>query len=107
MGKGRRVQDGLVVRLNLGDNNHVVISERMRGANDSAGLSSVGIDVASLGIIALKDRVHHRAYWDSVAQADIKVDAPGIGAADLTTLHYDNIPNDIYPIGRKWQKEES
>lgn len=106
MGKGRRVQDGLVVRLNLGNNNHVVISERMRGANDSAGLTSVGIDVDSLDIIALKDRVHHRAFWDSVAKADIKVDAPGIGAADLSTLHYDNIPDDIYPIGRKWQEEE-
>ena len=105
MGKGARVQDGLVVRLNLGNNNHVVISERMRGANDSAGLTSVGIDVASLDIIALKDRVHHRAYWDSVAQADIKVDAPGIGAADLTTLHYENLPADIFPVGQKWHKE--
>ncbi len=107
MGKGRRVQDGLVVRLNLGNNNHVVISERMRGANDSAGLTSVGIDVDSLDIIALKDRVHHRAYWDSVAKADIKVDAPGIGAADLSTLHYNNIPDDIYPIGRNWREEDN
>lgn len=107
MGKGRRVQDGLVVRLNLGNNNHVVISERMRGANDSAGLTSVGIDVDSLDIIILKDRVHHRAFWDSVAKADIKVDAPGIGAADLSTLHYDNIPANIYPIGRKWQEEDN
>lgn len=100
MGKGRQVQDGLVVRLNLGNNSHVVISERMRGANDSAGLTSVGIDVDSLDMVILKDRVHHRAFWDSVAKADIKVDAPGIGVADLTTLHYDNIPADIYPLPR-------
>lgn len=105
MGKGRIVQDGLVVRLNLGDNRHVVVSERMRGANDSTGLTSVNIKVESLDIIALKDRVHHRAYWDSVAQADIKVDAPGIGVADLTTLHYENIPADIFPVGGRWREE--
>ena len=103
MGKGAKVQDGLVVRLNLGNNSHVVVSERMRGANDSASLTAVGIDVSSLDIIILKDRVHHRAFWDSVAQVDIRVDSPGIGVADLTKLHFDNVPKDIYPIGAKWR----
>ena len=101
MGRGSKVQDGLVVRLKLGANNHVVISERMRGSNDSAGLTAVGIDVSSLDLVILKDRVHHRAFWDTVAQADIRVDAPGIGTADLSTLHYDNIPKDIFPIGQR------
>lgn len=105
MGKGSKVKDGLVVRLDLGDNRNVVVSERMRGANDSAGLTSVGIDVGSLDIVILKDRVHHRAFWDSVCPVDIRVDAPGIGAADLSTLHYDNIPADIYPIGKNAPKE--
>ena len=104
MGKGARVQDGLVVSLNLGNNNHVVISERMRGANDSAGFTAVGIDVDKLQIIVLKDRVHHRAFWDTVAKHDIRVDAPGIGTADLTTLHYNNVPNHVYPIGAEWKK---
>lgn len=104
MGKGSTVQDGLVVSLNLGNNNHVVVSERMRGSNDSAGFTAVGIDFRSLDIIVLKDRVHHRAFWDTVAKVDFPVDAPGIGAADLTTLHYDNIPADIYPVGVRWRK---
>lgn len=105
MGRGSKVQDSLVVRLNLGQNRHVVISERMRGANDSAGLTAVGVDVGSLDIVVLKDRVHHRAFWDTVAKVDIRVDAPGIGTADLTTLHYVNIPQDIYPIGKKWLQQ--
>ena len=105
MSKGAKVKDGLVVLLDLGDNRNVVVSERMRGANDSAGLTSVGIDVNSLDIIILKDRVHHRAFWDSVCKVDIRVDAPGIGAADLSTLHFDNIPGDIYPIGKTCHKE--
>ncbi len=104
MGKGRKVQDHLAIALNLGDNRHVVISERMRGSNDSAGLTSVGIDIETLDIIVLKDRVHHRAFWDTVAKVDFPVDAPGIGAADLSTLHYDHIPKDIYPLGAKWRQ---
>ncbi len=104
MGKGRKVKDGLTVRLNLGENRHVVVSERMRGANDSAGLTSVGIDVGTLDIIVLKDRVHHRAFWDTVTEFDYPIDAPGIGPADLRTLTYHNIPKDIYPVGRKWNK---
>ncbi len=103
MRKGAKVQDGFVARLNLGDNRHVVISERMRGSNDSAGLTSVGIDVDSLDIIVLKDRVHHRAYWDQVAEVDFPIDAPGLGPADLTTLEYENVPEDVYPVGDKWQ----
>jgi microcystin degradation protein MlrC len=103
MGKGSKVQDGLVVRINAGNNRQIPISERMRWSNDSAGLSAIGIDVASLDIIVLKDRVHHRAFWDSVAKVDFPIDAPGIGPADLTTLEYHNIPKDIYPVGVKWR----
>ena len=106
MGKGREVQDGFVVRLNLGDNRHVVVSERMRGSNDSAGLTSVGVDIEGLDIIVLKDRVHHRAFWDEVAEVDFPVDAPGLGPADLTTLEYENVPPDVYPIGDEWQDKE-
>ncbi len=99
MRRGARVQDGLAIRLNLGKNRHVVISERMRGSNDSAGLTSVGVNIESLDIIVLKSRVHHRAFWDQVAAVDFPIDAPGIGPADLTTLSYENVPGDLYPIG--------
>ncbi len=104
MRRGAEVQDGFVVRLDLGANRQVVISERMRGSNDSAGLTSVGIDVDSLDIIVLKDRVHHRAYWDDVAAVDFPVDAPGLGPADLTTLQYENIPPDLYPVGENYRE---
>ncbi len=103
MQRGRKVEEGLVAWLNLGDNRHVVVGERMRGANDESGLTALGIDVSTLDIIVLKDRVHHRAYWDQVAEVDVPVDAPGLGPADLTVLEYKNVPNDIYPIGSKWR----
>ncbi len=98
MGRGSTVQDGFVARLNLGENRHLVVSDRMRGANDSAGLTSVGIDVDSLDIIVLKDRVHHRAYWDGVVEVDFPINAPGIGYADLRELDYENVPPDTFPI---------
>lgn len=104
MRKGARVKEGFVARINLGDNRHVVVSERMRGANDSSGLTSVGLDYNTLDIIVLKDRVHHRAFWDTVAKADIRTSVPGQGPADLSTLHYENVPDDVYPIGKKWRK---
>jgi len=103
MGKGSKVQDGLVVRINAGNNRQIPVSERMRWSNDSAGLTAIGIDVASLDIIVLKDRVHHRAFWDSIVKVDFPIDAPGIGPADLTTLEYHNIPADVYPVGAKWR----
>lgn len=104
MSKGARVQEGFVARINLGDNRHVVVAERMRGANDSSGLTCVGLDYTDLDIIVLKDRVHHRAFWDQVAKVDIRTSVPGQGPADLSTLQYKNAPYDAYPIGEKWRK---
>lgn len=104
MRRGALVQDGLVVRLNLGDNRHVVVADRMRGSNDSAGLTSVGVDAGTLDIIVLKDRVHHRAFWDTVAKVDYPMDAPGLGLADLSLLTYHNAPADAFPIGANWRR---
>jgi microcystin degradation protein MlrC len=103
MGKGSEVREGLVVRINAGRNKQVIVSERMRWANDRAGFDAVGVDVESLDIVVLKDRVHHRAFWDSIAKVDFPMDAPGIGPADLTTLRYENAPAGIYPIGKRWR----
>ena len=105
MRRGQPVQDGFVARLNLGDNRQVVVADRMRGSNDSAGLTSVGIDVGTLDIVILKDRVHHRAFWESVAKVDYPMDAPGLGLADLGLLKYNNAPEDAFPIGKRWRKQ--
>lgn len=105
MRKGMTVQDGFVVALNLGNNNHVVVSERMRGANDSSAFTAVGIDYTSLDIIILKDRVHHRAYWDDIVNIDFPIDAPGIGVVNLLDLKFENAPDDAYPIGTRWRKD--
>ena len=89
-----------VATIDLGEGRYVVVSERMRGANDSSA-SPPQESTTKLDIIVLKDRVHHRAYWDSVAKVDIRTSVPGQGPSDLTLLHYENIPEDIYPVGKK------
>jgi len=104
MMKGMPVKEGIVVRLNLGEDRHVVVSEKMRVPLDASGITAVELDPASVDIIVLKDRVHHRAYWDDHVKLDFPIDAPGIGPADLSILHYDNAPDDAYPIGKKWRK---
>jgi microcystin degradation protein MlrC len=103
MRHGATVRESFVASIDLGDNRHVVVAQRMRGANDSAGFTAVGIDYTKLDIIILKDRVHHRAYWDSVVKVDIRTSVPGQGPADLRTLHYDNMPDDVFPVGKKWR----
>ncbi|MDP2872102.1 MAG: M81 family metallopeptidase [Bacillota bacterium] len=104
MMKGAKIREGFVARLNLGDSRHVGVSAHMRGALDSAALTAIGVDVNTLDIIPLKDRVHHRAYWETFGATSFPIDAPGIGPANLSILHYDNAPADAYPIGSKWSR---
>ena len=104
MEKGRKVQDKFCCHLDLGGNRHVVVTEEARWALDGSSFTAVGIDYRDLDIIALKDRVHHRAFWDSVTKVNIRTSVPGQGPADLRTLHYDNLPDDVFPIGKKWRR---
>ncbi len=103
MSKGRLVKEGLIVTLSLGNGNYVVVSERMRGSNDSSGFTAAQIDYQKLDIVVLKDRVHHRAFWDSYCNIDFKIDAPGIGAVNLRSLKYENVPDNAYPIGKDYR----
>ena len=104
MDRGAKEHDNLVTSLDLGNNNHVVISERLRAPMSADPLKAIGIDVDSLDIVEIKSRVHHKAYWDTWAKLDYPIDPPGTTPADLSTLRYENTPWDIYPIGEKWRK---
>lgn len=104
MSRGARVGLGTVAVLGLGDNNHVILSPTLHQVVDDAIFPAVGLSLDRLDIIAIKSRVHFRAFYDDAAGAIIQVDAPGLGPADLTQLEYRNLPEDIYPIGRKWRR---
>jgi len=104
MGRGAVRHDDLVASLDLGDNRHVVISERLRAPLSADPLKAIGLDVDSFDIVVVKHRVHHKAFWETWAAVDYPVDPPGTTPADLSTLRYENIPWDVYPIGEKWKK---
>lgn len=84
MGKGRTTSLGSTVALDLGNNNHIVISSTLHQVLDAAGFKHFNIDFESLDIMVVKSRVHFRAFFDRVAEKIIEVDAPGLGPADLT-----------------------
>ncbi|RLI10753.1 hypothetical protein DRO42_00235 [Candidatus Bathyarchaeota archaeon] len=104
MGKGAKRHLDLVASLDLDDNNHVVITQRLFAPMSADPLKAIGIDVDSLDIVEIKSRVHHKAFWDTWSRVDYPIDPPGTTPADLSTLHYENIPWDIYPIGEKWRR---
>ncbi len=105
MGRGAVRHDDLVASVDLGENRHVVISERLRAPMSADPLKAIGLDVDSFDIVEIKSRVHHKAFWDTWSAVDYPVDPPGTTPADLSTLEYENLPWDIYPIGEKWTKE--
>jgi len=104
MGKGATRKQDLIACIDLGDNRHVVITERLFAPMSSDPLKAMGLDMNSLDIVELKSRVHHKAYWDTWSAVDFPVDPPGLGPADLSILEYKHLPWDIYPIGKKYRK---
>ncbi|MFB0543649.1 MAG: MlrC C-terminal domain-containing protein, partial [Candidatus Bathyarchaeia archaeon] len=104
-GRGAHRHEDLVASLNIGNNNHVIIARGGRGVMSADPIKVLGIDVDSLDIMEIKQRVHHKAFWDTWSAVDYPIDPPGFTPADLSTLHYENIPWDIYPIGEKWRKK--
>jgi microcystin degradation protein MlrC len=104
MGRGARKHDDLVASLNIGNNNHIIISRKLRAPMSSDPIKVLSIDVDSLDIVEIKSRVHHKAFWDTWGKVDFPIDPPGTTPANLSILRYENIPWDIYPIGEKWRR---
>lgn len=104
MNRGAIRSQDLIACINLGDNRHVVVTERLFAPMSADPLKAMGLDVDSLDIIEIKSRVHHKAYWDTWSALDFPVDPPGLGPANLSKLEYKNLPWDIYPIGAKYKK---
>lgn len=104
MNRGAIRSQDLIACIDLGDNRHVVITERLFAPMSADPLKAMGVDVDSLDIIEIKSRVHHKAYWDTWSALDFPVDPPGLGPANLSKLEYKNLPWDIYPIGAKYKK---
>lgn len=103
MGKGAEREIDLIACIDIGDNRHVVVTERLYAPMSADPLKAMGLDLGDIDIVELKSRVHHKAYWDTWSEVDYPVDPPGLAPADLSNLEYDNLPWDAYPIGGKYR----
>jgi microcystin degradation protein MlrC len=99
---GAKQSIDLIASLGLGENRHIIITERLYAPMSADPLKAMNLDVNSFDIVSLKSRIHHKAYWDTWSQVDYPIDPPGLAPADLSTLDYHNLPWDIWPIGNKW-----
>jgi microcystin degradation protein MlrC len=98
MSKGATRRLGVTAVLSFEDNNHVILTQTLHQVLDDAIFKSVGLDLESFDIVAIKSRVHFRAFYNEAAGSIVVVDAPGLGPADLTQHDYKNIPKEIYPL---------
>jgi len=67
---------------------HVVVASRKMQAYDQAMFRHVGVEPASVPILALKSSVHFRADFQPIAQEILVVTAPGPVVADPATLPF-------------------
>jgi microcystin degradation protein MlrC len=104
MSRGDTKRLGVTAVLGFGENNHVILTPTLHQVLDDALFPAVGLSLDDLKIVAIKSRVHFRAYYNDAAGSIVVVDAPGLGPADLSQHTYKNIPRDIYPVGEKWKK---
>lgn len=100
---GEYQRRGTVAVLLFNENNRVILTPQLTQVTSPDFFKPLGIDVENLDIVVLKSRVHFRRgfHETGLAGAIFEVDAPGWGPADLTTLPYENIPKDIYPVYKK------
>lgn len=100
MSKGATRNMEKVAVLGFGKNNHVVISPHLHQVLDDAPFPALGLSLKDLDIIAIKYRVHFRAFYKDVA-GKIEIDAQGLGSADVIQLSFENAPKGLYPFVRK------
>ncbi len=88
--------------LRFGSNNRVIVTPELHQVTTRGIFDTLGIDLENCDIISLKTRVHFRRgfHETGLAGAIFEIDTPGLGPADLTTLEYENVPKDLYPLNK-------
>ena len=86
--------------LHFGNNNRVIVTPTLHQVTTRGIFDTLGIDLENCDIISLKTRVHFRRgfHETGLAGAIFEIDTPGLGPANLTTLEYENVPKDLYPL---------
>lgn len=86
---GARYDMGAYARLRRGGVD-IVVASKPEQAGDQSMFRHVGIEPASLGLLAVKSSVHFRADFAPLARAVLTVAAPGPVYADPGSLSFEN-----------------
>lgn len=76
----------------------VLVTSRAESPIDLNVFRFVGIDPASLQVIALKGKGHFRAAFEPIASQVVLVEGPGITGADLSRLPFQHLTRPIWPL---------
>ena len=89
--------------LRFGNNNRVIVTPTLHQVTTPEIFDTLGIAIEECEIISLKTRVHFRRgfHETGLAGAIFEIDTPGLGPADLTTLEYENVAKELYPISTR------
>jgi len=98
MGHGDTRKLGYTAVLSFGKNNHVILTPTLHQVLDDAIFPVVNLSLDDLDIVAIKSRVHFRAFYNDYAGSIVVIDAPGLGPADVSQHTYKNIPKNLYPL---------
>jgi microcystin degradation protein MlrC len=84
----------------VADGVKIVVTTNCLMAIDPAFFELHGIDLASLGILAIKAKNQFRASFSSIFRTMIDVDAPGPAQLDFTRLPFKRVPRTLFPWSR-------
>jgi len=76
----------------------VLVTSRAESPIDLNVFRFVGIDPASLRVIALKGKGHFRAAFEPIASRVMLVEGPGITGADLSRFPFRHLTRPIWPL---------
>jgi microcystin degradation protein MlrC len=96
MGRGNRVNLGLMARLVIGGVDVIVSSIRQQTFDDEV-FRLHGIDVTRYKIVALKGTGHFRAGFAPIAHKIIRADTPGL-SADVPIFPFQNLKQPLWPL---------
>ncbi len=97
--------------LEVGENNHIVVTPALMQITNPEWHERVGIDFDALDIVVHKTRVHFfRGYYETGIAGDnypgtiVKIEVPGWGPADITKINYVNGGQYLYPLDMEREK---
>jgi microcystin degradation protein MlrC len=79
----------------------IVVTERCKMVSDPTFFALHGIDLARLGVLAIKAKNQFRAAFTGTFAAMIDVDTPGPAMLDFTRLPFKRVPRTHFPFDRR------